>query len=119
MIEKKLRLTLDFTAVVEDFTEQACINDLRHYHNFKELLKAKYRPEFQEFQKRLYDAVLANPALLNQLLRSILVEEIEAEIHGPLHLGYDIPAEEEKRYAPALAGVVRERPSEVARNQPG
>ncbi len=68
---KRLRMTVEFDASVEEFTQAACEND------YQGLDAEGWEKESQTHQKLLYDALLSRPDLLAEMLRQAALSEME------------------------------------------
>jgi hypothetical protein len=114
MVEKRLRMTLDFEVTISEITEEGLREHCRMFTNFEELMADPETHKNMERQQRLQRALLADEEALRRFLTYVIVgevnsnvgsrlgemfgmgrEETEEEILGPVFVRLD---EEDARY---------------------
>lgn len=107
-MEKRFRISLDFTVRVNEITKESAVRELKRYSNYKELVKEPQTWEAVERQKRLLGAVLTNKVLLKKYLACIVVSEIESLSGRILAEAIGIEGDEDKILKPVFENLDKE-----------
>ena len=88
-----MRLTIDLKATIGDFTDAACLEDLLRYSSLEEIVADPGRKEFQDIQRRLFEAAVSRPKLVSKIL--VAYAALEVSFDRTLEKLFDIKEDQE------------------------
>jgi|ERR1043165_5049405 hypothetical protein len=97
MIEREYTFIVDFKVSVDDITQGSVKRDLENHSQLNEWMKDPTFWEMIERQRRLLIAILENKEVFDQLLKKIVVEELEPSTDGKLHRQLNVSKEEDEK----------------------
>jgi hypothetical protein len=77
MLEKRLRLTVDFKIIADEITRQTVENYYRHYVNYQELMRSALTWEIAERENRLLHTLIQNAEALDRFLTYVILDEVD------------------------------------------
>ncbi|MET0462596.1 MAG: hypothetical protein ABW007_05565 [Chitinophagaceae bacterium] len=84
VLEKRMRMVLDFEVVVEELTEEALHTYYRRSRNYKELVDDPEGWENLRRQMRLQRALLEDETALPRFLTLVVVDEVDSQLDSRL-----------------------------------
>jgi hypothetical protein len=109
MIEKEYTFIVDFKVSVDDITQETVKRDLKDHSKLNEWVKDPTFWEMIDRQKRLLNALLENKEVFDQLLKRMVVEQLEPYPDGKLHRRLGVSKEEDtKLLEPVFAKLSEE-----------
>ena len=97
MIEREYTFIVDFKVSVDDITQDSVKRDLKNHSKLNEWVKDPTFWEMIDRQRRLLNAILENKEVFDQLLKKIVVEELEPSTDGKLHRRLNVSKEEDTK----------------------
>ena len=86
---------MDFKVSVDDITQESVKRDLKNHSKLNEWVRDPTFWEMIDRQKRLLNALLDNKEVFDQLLKRMVVEQLEPYPDGELHRRLGISKEED------------------------
>lgn len=77
MLEKRLRLTVDFKITADEITRQTVENYYRHYVNYQELMRSALTWEIAGREDRLLHTLIQNAEALDRFLIYVILDEVD------------------------------------------
>ena len=97
MIEREYTFIVDFKVSVEDITQESVKRNLAHHSKIDEYVKDQTFWEMIDRQRRLLSALIENKEVFDQILKKMVVEELEPTRDGKLHRQLDVSRQEDTK----------------------
>ena len=78
MLLKQYKINLEFTLDIQEISQFMVRSGLKDHQHYNEMVKAPGVWEHVDIQKRLQQALLANPEVLEKYLHKTMVDKLEA-----------------------------------------
>jgi hypothetical protein len=95
MLEKRLRLTVDFKISAGEITRETVEHYYRDYVNYQELMKNELMWEIAAKENRLLQALIKNDEALNRFLTYVILDEVDPAKGSHLRKMLQVGREEE------------------------
>lgn len=93
MLEKRIRLTVDFNITADEITREFVEDFYRNYVNYQELMKDELTWEHVGRQNRLLHALTGNARALNKFLTYVILGEVDPGMGSRLRKMLDVEHE--------------------------
>lgn len=95
MLEKRLRLTIDFKITAGEITRETVENYYRSYVNYQELMRSELTWEMAARENRLLQALIQNGEVLDRFLAYVILDEVDPAKGSHLRMLLQVAREEE------------------------